>query len=134
MQKIDVGIKELCRQAKQEIDELSPEEANAMAVEAGALIVDIRDIRELWRDGAIPGALHAPRGMLEFWIDPDSPYHKTQFSEDRAYIFCCAGGLRSALATQTARLMGLQPVYNLTGGYRAWQQAGCPTQPHEKGK
>lgn len=134
MQNISVGIKQLCQQAHEAIDEVGPIEAARMVSADGALLVDIRDIRELWRDGVIPDAFHAPRGMLEFWIDPDSPYHKQQFSQDRAYIFCCAGGLRSALATQTAKLMGLRPVYNLTGGYKAWKQAGCPTAPHEKAR
>lgn len=77
----------------------------------GHVFVDLRDIRELQREGKIPGAFHAPRGMLEFWVDPESPYH-------------CAGGWRSALAAQTAQRMGLEPVCHIEGGFKAWLEAG----------
>ncbi len=129
-QKITLGYKELCDQARSEIDEVSVDVARKLHESGKALIVDVRDIRELWRDGRIPGALHAPRGMLEFWIDPESPYHKAVFAEERAFIFCCGGGLRSALATQVAQRMGLQPVHNLIGGFAAWKKADAPVEPH----
>ena len=92
------SVKEMVEAAKAEIDNISPEEASRRADEEGALIVDIRDVRELQRDGAIPGAMHAPRGMLEFWVSPDSPYTNEIFGEDREFVLCCAGGMRSALS------------------------------------
>ena len=76
------------------------------------------------RDGRIPGALHAPRGMLEFWIDPESPYFKPVFGEPKSFIFFCAGGLRSALTTKTLQDMGLAPVAHMVGGFGAWKAAG----------
>ena len=89
-------VKNMVEAAKAEIDNISPEEAARRAAEDGALIVDIRDVREMQRDGAIPGAMHAPRGMLEFWVSPDSPYTKEIFTEDREFVLCCAGGMRAA--------------------------------------
>jgi len=88
-------------------------------------MIDIRDIRELWRDGAVPGAYHAPRGMLEFWIDRDSPYAKDIFGQDRMFVFFCAGGLRSALAAKVAQEMGLR-VAHVTDGFAGWKAAGLP--------
>ena len=92
------------------------------------VLVDIRDIRELNRDGKVPGAFHAPRGMLEFWIDPASPYFKPKFGEDKKFVFFCAGGLRSALAAKTAQDMGLKPVAHIVGGFGAWKKAGGPVE------
>ena len=92
------SVTEMVESAKAEIDNISPAEAARRSAEEGALIVDIRDVREIQRDGAIPGAMHAPRGMLEFWVSPDSPYTKEVFGEDREFVLCCAGGMRSALS------------------------------------
>jgi rhodanese-related sulfurtransferase len=92
------------------------------------LLVDLRDIRELQRDGRIPGALHAPRGMLEFWVDPESPYYKEIFGSGKKFVFFCAGGLRSALAAQTVQNMGLEPVCHIEGGFRAWKEGGGPVE------
>lgn len=131
-QQIAHGYKELVADAESEIDTLTVEEAMTWPNGNRVLFVDVRDVRELWREGRIPGALHVPRGMLEFWIDPDSPYHKPAFSEDAAFIFYCAAGLRSALATQTARRMGLQPVYSLKGGFAEWCKCGGPTEAVER--
>ena len=85
-------VRELVEAAKAELDNISPAEAQRRVAEDGALIVDIRDVRELQREGAIPGSNHSPRGMLEFWVDPESPYAKELFQEDREFILCCAGG------------------------------------------
>lgn len=131
-QKITVGYKRLVDEALTEIEEVSAEQAIEMAGRDEVVIVDIRDIRELWREGKIPGAYHAPRGMLEFWIDPESPYHKEIFAEDKTFVFHCAGGLRSALATQLAKRMGMNPVFNLKGGFSAWRDAGGPIETAEK--
>jgi len=88
------------------------------------VIVDIRDPREIERDGKIPGAFSCTRGMLEFWIDPQSPYAKPIFQQDKKFIFHCAGGMRSALAAKTAKDMGLKPVAHMGGGFAGWRDAG----------
>ncbi len=130
-QQISVGYKALLAEAEKEIDQVSIDEAIAMAGRDDVTIIDIRDVRELWREGRIPGSVHVPRGMLEFWIDPESPYYKPLFGEDRTFVFQCAGGLRSALATQIAQRMGLKPVYNMIGGFGAWKKAGGAVEPVE---
>ena len=117
-------VTELVEAAKAELDNISPTEAQRRAAEEGALIVDIRDVRELQRDGAIPGANHSPRGMLEFWVDPDSPYAKETFQEDREFIFCCAGGMRSALAAKAVQDMGLEKVSHIETGFGGWKADG----------
>ncbi len=86
--------------------------------------MDLRDIRELNREGRVPGAFHCPRGMLEFWIDPQSKYHKPVFAQDKRFVFFCAAGQRSALAADTAQRMGLRPVAHIAGGFTAWKDAG----------
>ena len=87
-------------------------------------LIDIRDVRELWMLGTIPGAYHAPRGMLEFWVDPDSPYAKPIFQDDKKFILFCGGGLRSALATKALQDMGFSNVAHIEGGFTAWTDAG----------
>src|SRR5713226_8916400 len=106
-QTITTGYKTLCEAAEREIETLPVEAAIKLAGRDDVVLVDIRDIRELQRDGKVPGAVHCPRGMLEFWIDPQSPYYKEAFGQDKKYVFFCAAGLRSALAAQTAQHMGL---------------------------
>jgi rhodanese-related sulfurtransferase len=128
---ITKGIKQLCEEAEAVIDTMTVEEVAAVAGNDDVQLVDIRDIRELWRDGAIPGAHHAPRGMLEFWVDPDSPYHKDIFASGKKFIFFCAGGMRSALAAKAVHEMGLAPVAHMRGGYGAWKKAGNPTEDKE---
>ena len=88
--------------------------------------IDIRDVRELEREGVIPGAFHAPRGMLEFWVDPESPYHKPMFGENKQFVLFCAMGWRSALATRTLQEMGVEKVAHIEGGFTAWKEAGAP--------
>jgi rhodanese-related sulfurtransferase len=89
--------------------------------------IDIRYIRELERDGVILGAFHAPRGMLEFWVDPESPYHKPVFAEGKQIVLICAAGWRSALATKTLQDMGPPKVAHIAGGFSGWKAAGAPT-------
>ena len=120
------GYKALLEEANAEIEAVTPAEAADLAKSDDVLLVDIRDVRELQREGKIPGAIHAPRGMLEFWVDPESPYHKEVFSSGKTFIFFCAGGLRSALATKTVQDMGLAPVKRIEGGFGAWREAGLP--------
>jgi rhodanese-related sulfurtransferase len=127
-QKIEVGYKQLLAEAGRDIEEVSAQEAIALAGRDDVVIVDIRDPREIEREGRIPGSFHAPRGMLEFWVDPESPYHKPIFAEDKTFVIHCASGWRSALATQTLQRMGLKPVKNLKGGFTAWKAAGGPVE------
>ena len=128
------SVSELVAAAEARIERLTPEQARALLDDPDVRFVDIRDVRELKREGTVPGALHAPRGMLEFWVDPDCTYHKGIFAEDKRFLFFCAGGLRSALAAQTAALMGLRPVAHVAGGYGAWKRAGGPVELPEAAK
>jgi len=125
-QTITTGYRALVDAANSEIETLPTEEAIKLAGRDDTVLVDIRDIRELARDGKVPGAVHCPRGMLEFWIDPQSPYHKPVFAQDKKFVFFCAHGLRSALAAQTAQRMGMKPVAHVEGGFGAWKKAGGP--------
>ena len=131
---IKKGIKELCDEASAEIETLTVEQAQALHGKDGVTFIDIRDPREIEREGRIPGSFHAPRGMLEFWVDPESPYHKPIFAEERKFIIHCASGWRSLLATQVMQRMGLKPVFNLKGGFGAWKEAGGPVEMVEKKK
>jgi rhodanese-related sulfurtransferase len=123
-QKITIGHKQLMAEAESEVGQVTVDQAKTMTGRDDVVIVDIRDIRELQRDGKIPGSFHAPRGMLEFWVDPESPYFKPVFGEDKTFIIHCASGWRSLLATQILQRMGLKPVLNLKGGFGAWKEAG----------
>ena len=123
-QKITLSVGALVEAAEREIKCLSAADAMALHGRSDVMFVDLRDIRELQREGRMPGAFHCPRGMLEFWIDPQSPYHKPVFAQDKKFVFFCAAGLRSALATQTAQQMGLKPVAHIRGGFGAWKKAG----------
>ncbi len=123
---LKVGYKALLAQAEAEIDALSPAQANELLGNDDVLFVDIRDIRELQREGKVPDAFHATRGMIEFWIDPESPYFKEVFAEPRKFVFYCQSGWRSALTTQTVQQMGLPDVCHIDGGFHAWKEAGYP--------
>ena len=125
------GYKALLDEANAEIEAITPAQAAEMAKRDDVVLVDIRDPRELDREGRVPGAFHATRGMLEFWIDPESPYHKPLFASGKTFVFFCAGGLRSALATKTAQDMGLAPVMHIEGGFGAWRDAGLPVEKKE---
>ena len=120
------GYRELVDEALTHIVTLSVDETRKLHDDANVVFVDLRDIRELEREGIMPGAFHAPRGMLEFWIDPESPYHKPVFAEPKKFVFFCASGWRSALAGKTAVEMGLKNVAHIHGGFGAWKKAGEP--------
>jgi rhodanese-related sulfurtransferase len=120
------GFRQMVDEAKARIKTISLEEARSRHERGDAVFVDLRDVRELERDGMIPGAFHCPRGMLEFWIDPDSPYHKDVFASDREFVFYCNGAWRSALATDVAQQMGLGRVCEMDGGFTAWKEKGYP--------
>ncbi|MCP5179661.1 MAG: rhodanese-like domain-containing protein [Pseudomonadales bacterium] len=125
---LKVTHKDLIDRAMAEIETLSLDDAHALLGRDDVVFVDIRDPRELQREGKIPGAYHAPRGMLEFWIDPTSPYFKDVFGSGKKFVFYCQSAWRSALSTQTLQQMGLAPVCHIAGGYRAWKDAGLPTE------
>jgi rhodanese-related sulfurtransferase len=126
------GVKELVAEANAEIQTITAKDALKLKDDPNAVLVDLRDIRELNRDGRVPGAFHAPRGMLEFWVDPESPYYKELFGSGKKFVFFCAGGMRSALAAQSVQRMGLEPVCHIEGGFRAWKEAGGPVESGEK--
>lgn len=125
------GYKALLDEANAVVDAISPAEAASRADNGGTVLVDLRDIRELERDGKVPGAFHSPRGMLEFWIDPESPYHKDLFSSGKNFAFFCGSGWRSALAAKTAQEMGLEGVSHIEGGFKAWKEADLPVEKVE---
>jgi len=118
------GYKALVDEATSQIKTYTVEEVKSKLADPNVQLVDIRDIRELEREGIVPGAFHAPRGMIEFWVDPDSPYFKPVFGEKKEFIFFCAAGWRSALTTKTVQDMGLAPVADIDGGFTAWKTAG----------
>ncbi len=123
-----IGYRQLVSEAESQIVAIGVEEAIALVDDPDTVIVDVRDIRELQREGRIPGSLHAPRGMLEFWVDPESPYHREIFASGKRFVFHCSKGWRSALATRTVQDMGLAPVAHIAGGFEAWVAAGGPVE------
>jgi len=128
------GFRQMLAEAEAEIETLPASDAEKLHGDPGVVFVDLRDPRELEREGRIPGAFHCTRGMLEFWIDPDSPYHKPIFAQDKRFVFYCAGGWRSALAAKTAHDMGLEKVAHIGGGLSAWREAGGSVESIEKRK
>jgi rhodanese-related sulfurtransferase len=129
---LKTGYKALLEAAEAEIETLTAEQAAALLGNEDVQFVDIRDVRELQREGKVPGAFHATRGMLEFWIDPESPYFKDTFGSGKRFVFYCQSGWRSALATQTVQYMGLENVCHIGGGFRGWVDAGNDVEAVEK--
>ncbi|MCF8465928.1 MAG: rhodanese-like domain-containing protein [Sneathiella sp.] len=119
-------VKQLVDEATSQIETLSVQQARDLYGTENVTFVDIRDIRELEREGQVPGAVHAPRGMLEFWVDPESPYHRDLFANGNRFVFFCAAGWRSALATKAVQDMGLPNVCHIDGGFGAWRESGGP--------
>jgi rhodanese-related sulfurtransferase len=115
--------------ADAEIETIAAEDAKVLLGRDDVTFVDVRDIRELQREGRIPGAVHAPRGMIEFWVDPQSPYHREVFASGNRLVFYCSLGWRSALTTKTVKDMGLENVAHIGGGFTAWVEAGGPVEP-----
>ena len=120
------GYKQLMAEAATRIEAVTIDAAHGLLDDPNVLFVDIRETRELERDGTIPGAFHAPRGMIEFWVDPESPYFKKPFGEDKRLVLFCASAWRSALTTAALLDMGLDDVCHLEGGFSAWKKAGAP--------
>jgi rhodanese-related sulfurtransferase len=125
-QTITKGYKALLAEAEAAIETLDVAAVKGLLGGSDVVLIDLRDPRELEREGRMPGAFHCTRGMLEFWIDPESPYAKPVFQEDKKFVFFCAGGWRSALAAKTAHDMGLKPVAHMAGGFGAWKKEGGP--------
>ena len=124
----------LVDQAMSQVKTYSVEDVKARLGDAHVQIIDIRDVREL-ADGTVLGAYHAPRGMLEFWVDPESPYHKKMFADEgKEFILFCGLGWRSALAAKTLQDMGMTNVAQMDGGYTEWLKAGAPTETLEQQK
>lgn len=119
-----LGVMDLIAQAEREIQATSVEETMAQADQADYLIVDVRDVRERQRDGFIPQSFHCPRGMLEFWIDPKSPYFKTEFEDKSRIVFHCAADWRAMLCTHIAQRMGNDNVAYMKGGLTQWKERG----------
>jgi rhodanese-related sulfurtransferase len=121
------GFKQLLAEAEHKAPGISVHDAQKALGDPNTVFVDIRDVRELEREGMIPGAFHAPRGMLEFWVDPDSPYYKPVFTPEKTYILYCHSDWRGVLAAATLKEMGLPRVFHMSGGYSEWRKAGLPT-------
>ena len=132
MAKLKKSAAEMVKAARVRIQEIETQDLIAMVNDPNVVIVDIRDIRERQRTGAIPGSVHAPRGMIEFWVDPDSPYYKDVFGQDdKKYVFHCASGWRSALTVATLQDMGFEAAH-LKEGFSTWAEKGGPVEPVEK--
>ncbi|MDP3340604.1 rhodanese-like domain-containing protein [Frigidibacter sp.] len=125
------GYKDMLAEADALVQSVTGDEMAARLDDDGVVFVDIRDPRELEREGLIPGAFHAPRGMLEFWIDPESPYHKPRFAEPKTFVFYCASGWRSLLAARLAQEMGIE-ARSMLGGFGEWKKTGKPVAAREK--
>jgi rhodanese-related sulfurtransferase len=132
--KLRKGFKQMVDEAKGRITTIKLEEAKTRLGRDDVVFVDLRDVRELEREGMIPGAFHCPRGMLEFWLDPESPYHKDVFASGKEFVFYCNAAWRSALAADTAQQMGLPRVLDMDGGFTAWKNAGYPVAQRESKK
>ena len=126
------GFRKLLAEAEHKAPAITVENAKRKHGETGTVFVDIRDVRELEREGMIPGAFHAPRGMLEFWVDPESPYYKPVFTADKTFILYCQSDWRGVLAAATLKEMGLPNVFHLAGGYSEWRKSGAPTAERPK--
>ena len=132
--KLRKGFKQMVDEAKARITTIKLEDAKARLGRDDVVFVDLRDVRELEREGMIPGSFHCPRGMLEFWLDPESPYHKDVFASGKEFVFYCNAAWRSALAADTAQQMGLPRVLEMDGGFTAWKNAGFPVAQKESKK
>ena len=133
MTSLKISAAEMVTQARATIEEIETPDLIAMMDDPNVIIVDIRDIRERKRSGYIPGSFHAPRGMIEFWIDPESPYHKDIFAQEgKTYVFHCASGWRSALTVATLQDMGFEAAH-LKEGFSTWEKQGGPVEQQDPG-
>ena len=129
---ITKGFRALVDEAMAQVTTHSVDQVRRRLDDPALQLVDIRDARELEREGTVPGAINAPRGMLEFWVDPDSPYYKPVFGdEDKQYVLFCGGGWRSALAAKALQDMGMTNVAHIDGGFTEWAKQGAPVESYE---
>jgi rhodanese-related sulfurtransferase len=132
---ITKGFRQLVQEAMDVVTTYSVDDILARLDDPKLQLVDIRDVRELAAEGTAVGCIHAPRGMLEFWVDPDSPYHKAVFAnEDKEFVLFCGAGWRSALATKALQDMGMTNVAHIDGGFAQWRKQGAPVQTQEEHK
>jgi len=131
---LKTGVSEMVAEANKHITTLSVEEAAAQLNNPDYLFVDLRDVRELEREGTVPNAFNATRGMIEFWVDPKSPYFKKEFDQGKTCVFFCQSGWRSALATKAVQDMGMTDVAHIDGGFRAWNDGERPTQTYAENR
>lgn len=124
VRKLHTTTKEMVAAARAQIEEIDAETAISMHGNDDVVLVDLRDIRERQRSGYVGDSFHCPRGMAEFWVDPESPYYKDIFDRDAKFIFYCASGWRSALTVQTLNNMGFENAAHIKGGFTAWSEAG----------
>lgn len=129
---LKVGFQQLVAEAESRITTIPVSDLLAVEQRQELMLIDLRDIRELWREGTIPGSFHVPRGLLEFWIDPASPYFHKMFVEPKPIVFFCNKGWRSALAADVCQRMGIEDVSHLDGGFEAWVEAGGGVEKKEK--
>ena len=122
MLNITKSFKELVAEAEAQVKSLTPAEVEKKLKQNGVTLIDLRDIRELKRDGTIAESIHIPRGMLEFWVDPESPYYKSELNDTEEVILFCNGGWRSALAAASLQSMGVKNVAHMSGGFGQWQK------------
>ncbi|AXI54018.1 hypothetical protein SuNHUV7_00870 (plasmid) [Pseudoseohaeicola sp. NH-UV-7] len=127
MRKLDTSAAEMVKAARARIEEIETPNAIAMVNDPEVVFVDLRDVRERQRSGFIPGSFHCPRGMAEFWVDPESPYYKEEFGQDKNYVFHCASGWRSALTVATLNDMGFKAAH-LKEGFSTWEEQGGPVE------
>jgi rhodanese-related sulfurtransferase len=123
---LKISAAQMVANARGEIEEIDARDAIGLLENPGVVIVDIRDVRERQRAGYIPGSFHCPRGMVEFWVDPDSPYYKDIFGRDVQFVFHCASGWRSAITVETLQRMGFDNIAHIRDGYTSWKEAGGP--------
>lgn len=126
--KLKTSVAKMIELARETIEEVSIDAAIKEMNDDQVLIVDIRDVRERKREGFIPGSLHCPRGMVEFWIDPDSPYYREEFDQHSRVLFHCALDWRSALTVDTVNKMGFEGAAHIKGGFKAWKESGGPVE------
>ena len=126
MQKIKKNFQELIKEANAQIKTLKGEDAIKLLKNDNYLFIDLRDYREILKEGKIPGSISCPRGMLEFWVDPTSPYYKKKLDLSKTFILYCASAWRSALAAKTLKEMGLDKVFHIEGGFSYWKKLNGP--------
>ena len=131
---ITKGFRALVDEAMAQVTTYTVDQVKARMTDAKVQIVDIRDVRELEREGTVPGCINAPRGMLEFWVDPGSPYYKPVFADDKTFILYCQADWRGTLAAAALGDMGMTNVLHLEGGFGEWRKAGAPTGPKPESK